>query len=155
HGPGENPLDDPRVHLTVGDARTLVWHGRGRYGLVISEPSNPWIAGMNNLFTVDFFRRVRARLEPDGVYCQWFQAYELPPPTFASLIASFLQVFGDGHVFAVWRNSDVLLVAAPEWRKLALTRLASPAAQRMLERARLRSPQDLAAYYGGRLADLR
>ena len=21
HGPGENPLDDPRVHLTVGDAR--------------------------------------------------------------------------------------------------------------------------------------
>jgi spermidine synthase len=155
HGPGENPLDDPRVHLTVGDARTRVWHGRGRYGLIVSEPSNPWIAGVNNLFTVDFYRRLKSRLEPDGVFCQWLQVYELSPATFGSLLASFLDVFGAGRAFVVWRNSDVLLVAAPEGRKLSLARLASPAAQRMLERARIRTPRDLAAYYAGTLADLR
>ena len=79
HAKGEDPLDDPRTTLVLGDARTHLLHSSGRYGLIVSEPSNPWIAGVNNLFTVDFYRRVRARLEPDGVFCQWLQLYELSP----------------------------------------------------------------------------
>ncbi|HKQ56461.1 MAG TPA: fused MFS/spermidine synthase, partial [Candidatus Eisenbacteria bacterium] len=110
HGPGEDPLDDPRTKVVLGDARTHLAHGSGRYGLIISQPSNPWIAGINNLFTVDFYRKVKTRLEPDGVFCQWMQTYELSPETFASLSASFLEVFGEGEVFAVWRAYDLLLV---------------------------------------------
>jgi len=86
HAPGENPLDDPRVRLILGDARTHLAHGAGRYGVIVSQPSNPWIAGVNNLFTVDFYRRVRARLDERGVFCQWMQLYELTPETFASLV---------------------------------------------------------------------
>src|SRR5262249_32253480 len=73
HAPGEDPLDDPRTTLVIGDARTHLLHSAGRYGVIVSEPSNPWIAGVNNLFTVDFYRRVQARLEPGGVFCQWLQ----------------------------------------------------------------------------------
>jgi len=155
HGIGEDPLDDPRVHLVLGDARTHLAHGGGRYGLVISEPSNPWIAGVNNLFTVDFYRRVRSRLEPGGVFCQWIQLYELSPETFTSMIASFLDVFTEGQVFSVWRASDVLLVAVPDPRRLALERLESPAARRMLERARIRTPAEVAGHYADRLGSLR
>ena len=56
---------------------------RKRYDVIISEPSNPWIAGVNNLFTMEFYRRVQTHLEPDGVFCQWIQLYELSPRTFA------------------------------------------------------------------------
>jgi len=152
HPPGSHPLDDPRVHLVLGDARTQLDHGGGRYGLVVSEPSNPWIAGVNNLFTVDFYRRVRERLEPDGVFCQWLQLYELSPATFSSLVASFLDVFPHGQLFAVWRAVDLLLIACPESRALSLARLRSPAARRLLERARIVSPEALAGYYAGPLA---
>src|SRR6185436_9744583 len=147
HEAGKDPLDDPRVTLHMEDARTLLAHGAGEYGVVISEPSNPWIAGVNNLFTVDFYQRARARLREDGVFCQWLQLYELSPETFATLLRSFLDVFPQGQVFCVWRNVDLLLVAAPPGRRLDLERLTTPSARRMLDRARIPEPAMLAAYW--------
>ncbi|MEO5987776.1 MAG: hypothetical protein ABIU54_07320 [Candidatus Eisenbacteria bacterium] len=151
HEPGQDPLDDPRVTLHMDDARTLLAHGKGRYGLIISEPSNPWIAGVNNLFTVDFYQRVRARLEPDGVFCQWIQLYELSPQTFGSLVGSFLKVFPDAQMFCVWRGADLLVIAAPPQRSLSLQRLSTPASRRQLQRTAIGggpfSPEALAAFY--------
>jgi spermidine synthase len=154
HAKGEDPLDDPRTRLILGDARTHLLYGTGRYGLIVSEPSNPWIAGVNNLFTVDFYRRVRARLEPDGVFCQWLQLYELSPETFATLLHSFLDVFPQGQVFCVWRNVDLLLVAAPPGRTLDLPRLRTPAAREALDRARIPDPAMIAAYWAAPLDSL-
>lgn len=151
HAPGEDPLDDPRVTLHMDDARTLLAHGAGRYDLIISEPTNPWIAGVNNLFTVDFYERVRKRLEPDGVFCQWIQLYELSPQTFGSMVGSFLKVFPDALMFCVWSNSDLVIIAAPPGRALSLERLSTPAARRQLELARVgggeKAPEKLAIYY--------
>ena len=147
HEPGEDPLDDPLVKLHMEDARTLLDHGAGQYGVVISEPSNPWIAGVNNLFTVDFYRRVRARLTPDGVFCQWLQLYELSPRTFKSLMASFLTVFPDAHLFCVWGSTDALLIAAPPGRQLSLDRLRRPGLAYTYQRALLTSPEQIAAFY--------
>jgi spermidine synthase len=155
HARGEDPLDDPRTRLVMGDARTELLHSAARYGLIVSEPSNPWIAGVNNLFTVDFYRRVRARLEPDGVFCQWLQLYELSPETFATLLHSFLDVFPQGQLFFVWRNVDLLLVAAPPGRRLSLSRLSAPAARKQLARARIPDPAMLAAYWVAPLDSLR
>ena len=154
HAPGEDPLRDPRVTLVVGDARTHLAHTRAKYGLIVSEPSNPWIAGVNNLFTVDFYRRVQERLEPDGVFCQWMQLYEISPETIRSMVASYLEVFPEGEVFTIWRAVDVLLVAKPASRALSLDRLRGPAALRMLAAARIASPEDVAAYWTGSLASL-
>ncbi len=155
HETGHNPLDDPRVTLVVGDARAHLEHSDTRYGLIISEPSNPWIAGVNNLFTVDFYRRVKSRLATGGVFCQWMQLYELSPETFSTLIASFLEVFPEGHVFAVWRAVDLLLIATPDSRALSLERLSSPEGRRMLAVAKVSSPEAIAAYYGGSFTQLR
>jgi len=150
-----DPLDDKRVHVHVEDARSRLALGGGRYGLVISEPSNPWIAGENNLFTVDFYRRVRARLAADGVFCQWIQLYELSPATFKSLVASFLEVFPNAHMLCLWRSLDMLLVATPPGRTLPRERLTSPALQAELARARLRSPDEVTAFYVASGAALR
>jgi len=149
HEPGRDPLDDPRVTLRLEDARTRLAHGPGRYDLIISEPTNPWIAGVNNLFTVDFYRRVRSRLAPDGVFGQWIQVYELSPETFATLLGSFLDVFPESHLFCLWSASDVLLIAAPPGRALSLERLGTPAAREQLRLARLDSPLELAAFHVG------
>jgi hypothetical protein len=136
------------------DARTLLAHTRERYGLIISEPSNPWIAGVNNLFTVDFYRLARKRLTDDGVFCQWIQMYELRPETFASLVRSFHAVFPDAQVFCVWRSHDLLIIATPPTRRLSLSRAGSPAARRLLERARFSSPEQIAAFYLGPIDSL-
>src|SRR5439155_37572 len=42
---------DPRVHVHVADGRTFLLTTRARYDVIVSEPSNPWMAGVANLFT--------------------------------------------------------------------------------------------------------
>jgi spermidine synthase len=154
HRGGGDPLDDPRVTLHLEDARTRLAHGDGRYGLVISEPSNPWIAGVNNLFTEEFYARVRRRLLPDGVFCQWIQLYELSPATFQSLLASFVRVFPDAHLFCIWSSADALLIAAPPGKQLSLERLRAPEVRPQLAHARLLAPEQIAAFYVGSGAEV-
>lgn len=144
-----DPLDDPRVTVHLEDARTRLAYGESGYGLIISEPTNPWIAGVNALFTTDFYRRVRGRLAPAGVFCQWVQLYELSPESWFSLLASFLEVFPESQVFCLWRSSDVLLIAAPPGRGVSYARLSDPRVGAALAEARLSSPLDVAAFAAG------
>ncbi|MFM7232618.1 MAG: fused MFS/spermidine synthase [bacterium] len=150
-----DPLDDPRVTVHLEDARTRLTHTRERYDLIVSEPTNPWISGVNALFTTDFYRLVRARLAPQGVFAQWLPVYELSPESFHSLMAAFASSFPDAQLFCMWKASDVILVAAPPARRLSLERLASPALARMRADAGLEQPADVAAYEVGPLANLR
>jgi spermidine synthase len=145
--PGRRPLDDPRVRLIVGDARTRLFHTRETFDVIISEPSNPWLAGVNSLFTVDFYRRVRERLAPEGIFCQWIQLYELAPETAGSLLASFLEVFPAGHAFYIPVAEDLFLVATPPEATLPLERLRVAEVGHQLWRARQVGPESVAAWY--------
>ncbi|MEY5025326.1 MAG: hypothetical protein RLZZ244_854 [Verrucomicrobiota bacterium] len=151
HEPGKDPLDDPRTTTVLQDARAHLLHAPGRYGLIVSEPSNPWMAGVNNLFTVDFYQRVRAKLEPTGVFCQWIQLYEISRETLASLLRSFSEVFPRAQVFCVDYSQDLLLIAAPEDRALDLSRLSTERARQLLTQSRIDDPKHVAVRWACRL----
>ncbi|MEZ4653394.1 MAG: hypothetical protein R3E12_07285 [Candidatus Eisenbacteria bacterium] len=53
----DDPLDDPRTHLLVEDGRVHLTYAPDKYDVLISEPSNPWMAGITNLFTREFTTR--------------------------------------------------------------------------------------------------
>src|SRR2546423_14149840 len=74
-------LANPRVHITIGDAREVVGTTRARYDLIFSEPSNPYRAGIASLFTREFYRAASARLGDDGLFVQWLPAHNLDAPT--------------------------------------------------------------------------
>jgi spermidine synthase len=103
-------LRDPRVHVTLDDARNFLFTTRERYDLIISEPSNPWIAGVATLFTSEFYRAVQARLAPGGVFVQWAQAYSLYPEDLRMLVGTFL---GEFHGATLWHGDapDLILMA--------------------------------------------
>ncbi|MEE8520808.1 MAG: fused MFS/spermidine synthase [Gemmatimonadota bacterium] len=119
------PLDDPRTQLRIGDARSYLLATPERYDVIISEPSNPWMAGPANLFTREFFGIARRRLEPGGVFCQWLQSYRLDPELFRSVIKTFQEAFPYVYVFQPLRGSDVILVGATEPIELDVARLAA------------------------------
>ncbi len=115
-------LLDPRVHVTSDDARNFLFTSRQTYDLIISEPSNPWIAGVATLFTREFYAAVRKRLAPDGVFVQWMQAYSLYPQDLRMLLATFLSEFHDA---TLWHgDAPDLILMAP-----------SPASSVILQRA--------------------
>lgn len=104
-------LDDPRTRLVVGDGRTHLMLGRGLFDVIVSEPSNPWMAGIASLFTREFFEGARARLAPGGVLCQWAHTYDISSDDLKSIVATFLSVFPDGTMWLVG-DADVLLVGS-------------------------------------------
>ena len=81
------------MHVTFDDARNFLFTTRERYDLIVSEPSNPWIAGVATLFTREFYRAAQARLAPGGVFVQWVQAYSLYPEDLRMVLATFLSEF--------------------------------------------------------------
>lgn len=104
-------LSDPRLRLIVGDGRSHLQLARDRYDVIISEPSNPWIAGVASLFTREFFAAARARLAPGGVLCQWANAYNISDADLRSIVATFHSVFPHGTVWLVG-GDDVLMLAS-------------------------------------------
>jgi spermidine synthase len=119
----ETALADPRIQVVIEDGRQHLLRSGRTYDVIISEPSNPWIAGINNLFTVDFYRRVRGALRPGGVFCQWVQLYELSPEAQASLLRSIAEVFPDAEAFLMANTSDMLVIAAPLGTRVPAERL--------------------------------
>jgi spermidine synthase len=107
----QRALDNPRVHVTTGDAREVLMTGRGQYDLVFSEPSNPYRAGVASLFTREFYQAVDSRLSPDGVFLQWVQAYEVDERTISTILATLATVFPEVEVWQV-HNVDLVLVAS-------------------------------------------
>ncbi len=107
------PLDDPRTRLLVGDARAVLQDAGPAYDVIVSEPSNPWITGVSNLFTREYWSLGKARLAPGGVFCQWIQLYGLHPRELRSLVRTFLDVFGEAWLFETVPRADVLLIAGP------------------------------------------
>jgi len=103
-------LADPRVHVIEDDARSALMLADSAYDLIVSEPSNPWIAGVSSLFTRDYFRVVARRLAPDGVFCQWLQMYRVTPGLVAVVVANLRAVFP--HVEIWFANSSDLVVLA-------------------------------------------
>ncbi|TBR21148.1 hypothetical protein EPO15_10985, partial [bacterium] len=104
-----NPLSDPRLKLHVGDGRAFLRSSEGGYDAVVSEPSNPWIAGVGNLFTSEYFSLVRSKLRPGGVMVQWFHLYETEDPLVRSIVGTFCDSFDDA---SLWRTNggDAFLV---------------------------------------------
>ena len=107
------PLDDERMHLVISDGRNYLEYSDRRWDVIVSEPSNPWIAGVASLFTVEHFRRARRHLAPGGVFGQWVQLYELRPKNVKRIFATFLEVFP--HVLALSskaKGTDLILLGS-------------------------------------------
>jgi spermidine synthase len=104
-------FDNPKVDITIGDGRELLLTTRERYDLIFSEPSNPYRAGISSLFTVEFYAAAAQRLEEQGLFLQWLQAYEVDGEVVASVLASMAEVFPYVEVWEVHR-ADLLLVGS-------------------------------------------
>jgi spermidine synthase len=118
-----NVLSDPRTELIVQDGLAHLQLTNRRYDIIISEPSNPWMAGIAALFTREFFVLARERLNVDGIFCQWLHSYQMDWPTFALVGRTFAQVFPNSLLFSTNPSlvgNDYLLVGFKGEGKLSL-----------------------------------
>jgi spermidine synthase len=112
--------DDPNTYvvndrLTIynNDGRNFLASSPKQYDIVISEPSNPWITGVSNMFTKDNFETAIQALKPDGIFCQWVQLYELSPDNIKTILRTFADVFPHVALFSAEDlSSDTMLLGS-------------------------------------------
>jgi spermidine synthase len=145
-----NVLSDPRVHVIFDDARNFLLTSREKYDLIISEPSNPWIAGIATLFTDEYYAAVRRQLAPGGKFIQWVQAYSIAPADLRMIIATLAPHFGE---VTLWRAAgpDLLLLGRTDPALFQFGRLRSlwqnAALRKDFESIDVHQPEGLVAYY--------
>lgn len=106
-------LKNPRVRLTVADARNFLLATKETYDVIISEPSNPWMRGIGSLFSLEFYELVAKRLASKGIVCQWIHVYGLFPEDLKMVINTFRSVFPHTVVWNTIRG-DLLLIGGKE-----------------------------------------
>jgi spermidine synthase len=130
----ESVLDNPKVHITLADAREVLRATPQRYDIIFSEPSNPYRAGISSMYTTEYYAAAATRLEPGGVFVQWMQAYEVDGWTVATVLVTLRQVFPE---VTVWETEpgDFLLAARREHEPVDIARLRSRLQSEPFQRA--------------------
>jgi hypothetical protein len=101
------------VRLHVNDARSYLSATARQFDCIISEPSNPWVAGVASLYTAEFFETCRDRLRPGGLMAQWIHTYETSDEILRILMRTFRSVFP--HAIVVMTNDvDIELLGSTE-----------------------------------------
>jgi spermidine synthase len=147
------PLDDPRVVPVVNDARNhMMLVPPASYDVVVSEPSNPWLTGVSNLFTREFFELGKSRLKPGGVWSQWVQMYGMGTEELRALLRTFAEVFPHVALFATIEDADLVILGSDEPLLLDLEGLdgviaTQPVVARELGLIEVHSAYDLLTYF--------
>jgi len=144
-------LSDPRVHLTITDARNHLALSARKYDVIASEPTNPWISGVASLFTREFFQLLRDRLNPGGVVSQWVQAYSTSTEDFKAVIGTFRSVFPFTTLWRSTEGTDYILVGSnhrllPDCEQLA-RRFAVSKIRTDLVEVGVEDPLDLMSHF--------
>ncbi|HUG53134.1 MAG TPA: tetratricopeptide repeat protein [Vicinamibacteria bacterium] len=123
---------DPRFGVVFRDGRNHLLRSAASWDVVVSEPSNPWIAGVSNLFTLEFYEVVRSRLGPGGLFGQWFHYYNFDPADVKVELHTFARAFPHVSLWVVpplpadqgaTLGADLLLVGSVEPHALDWGRL--------------------------------
>ncbi|MFM8471170.1 MAG: fused MFS/spermidine synthase [Limisphaerales bacterium] len=105
-----------RLARIVGeDARTLLQLSPQRYDVIISEPSNPWMVGVGNVFSREFYELCAGRLKAGGIMTQWFHVYEMHDGIVQLVFHTFATVFPHVEIWDPGTGDIILLGSQKPW----------------------------------------
>ncbi len=103
-------LKSGRVLPFCGDARMSLSSSKEKYDVIISQPAEPWISGSSDLYTTEFWRIARDKLNEHGCFCQWIQLYAIDPEFLAVLLRTFQNVFPNTYVYHYPHAGEIILL---------------------------------------------
>ena len=159
-----NVVKNPKVKVHLDDARHYLLTTDEKFDAVTSDPLDPWVKGAATLYTREFFDVVKSHLNPGGVVTLFVQLYESTEAAAKSEVATFLEAFPNGAVFANTVNGqgyDLVLFGQLENNRIDVdavqARLADPAnapIAQSLKEIGINSAVELFGTYAGRRTDM-
>jgi spermidine synthase len=103
-------MSNPKVNLIIDDGRHFIASSTEKFGVITSDPIDPWMAGAAALYTAEHFKQCRNHLIDGGVFIQWLGMYQLDRNGMKSILAAFAEAFPDGEIWIT--PVDLLLVGS-------------------------------------------
>jgi spermidine synthase len=109
----EKPLSRKNLKVIKDDGVSALRLSNKKFDVIISQPSNPWSAGVGNLFTDEFFSDCKKKLRPGGYVAQWFSLYEMDDKCLKLILRTAFNQFD--HV-SLWHigPEDILMVCSEQ-----------------------------------------
>ncbi|HEX9455875.1 MAG TPA: fused MFS/spermidine synthase, partial [Candidatus Binatia bacterium] len=104
-------LEDARVRVIPTDGKNYILATPEHYDVITAEPSNPWIAGIANLYTREFYSVIKSKIKDDGIFAQWFHNYSMSPDDFRMVFRTFAEAFPYVTLWSM-KESDFLLIGS-------------------------------------------
>ncbi|MBI1912895.1 MAG: fused MFS/spermidine synthase [Deltaproteobacteria bacterium] len=147
-----NAVDDPRVKMHVTDGRSFLSVAEKKYDVIVSGVSDPWITGVSNLFTQEYFHALKKRLNDDGVVGLWFQNYRITPNEFRIGINTFASVFPYVSIWFHYTDTlDLVVIGSTKPHGFDLQRLnnrfSDEKIREGLDRINIKNPYDVLDLY--------
>ncbi len=161
-------FSDPRVTILADDGRHYLMASGDRFDMINADLFVPFRIGDGSLYSREHFQRVKASLEPGGVFVQWLPLYMMTEYEFGVIARTMLEVFDP---VSLWRGNFqvgeeiVALVGHTEPAPLqpsrtdrSADRRASVAGRTPRDVGRLALPMDtqsILLFYGGNVTAAR
>ena len=144
-------LTDPRARLILVDGRSHLTYTKQSYDVITVDPIHPFVAGSDNLYSEDFYRVVRSRLNPGGIFCQWMPLGAVSPKAFDTMLATLRDVFPHLALFTFFHEGVVLASAEPlriPWSEFEARFSVAPV-QRAFAQLDIHTPFNLVGFLAG------
>ena len=137
-------VSNPKVKIIEQDGFKYFTKTRKKFDLIVSEPSNPWIVGVENVFSLEFYETAKESLSEGGVFIQWAQLYSIDAVTLKIIFQTLKKVFPHAKVYRIG-GGDIAIVAGlkPLKWKFPEKRFYDPVLIPYYKALGLHSPEDL------------
>jgi spermidine synthase len=109
-------LDDPSVRAVVMDGRAFLRrYPDARFDMVTLEPMPPNHAGVNNLYSREFYELILAHLRATGSVAQWLPLHLIAPEHMRAIIGTFVHVFPQARLWMDPEGTGILVAARQPW----------------------------------------
>ena len=135
-------MSNSKVKILPQDGFKYFTRTRKKFDLILSEPSNPWIAGVENVFSLEFYELAKASLAEDGVLVQWAQLYSIDAESLRIMFRTIKAVFPHARLYQVGL-ADIVIAASPKPLNFQRERFFDPVLKPYFEAIGFQEPEDL------------
>ncbi|VAX17208.1 hypothetical protein MNBD_NITROSPINAE01-1120 [hydrothermal vent metagenome] len=142
-------INNKTVRLVEEDGRNFLLTTKRKFDFITSEPPPPSNAGVVSLYTVDYYRLIKQKLNPGGIVSQWIPLHHVSEDDFRMLVASFMEVFPKGSIW--YTKWDAIMIGAENEIPIDVKRLSekmkAPKVAKSLEEIGIKNGLNLLANY--------
>jgi spermidine synthase len=106
---------NPRFNFHIDDGRNYLVTSNKRYDVIVGDSTHPRAYDSWILYTEEFYKSVRDRLNPGGVFAQWVPVLgSMQGDLFRIHLNTFRRVFPHSTFWYVYGSDQAFLLATPE-----------------------------------------